>query len=90
MTYSDKLTNRELVQRAMPLVSLSRKQWGILLKHIEEIERSQGNESEIFKALETVHNNQARIEVMNNYYDYYGDVLEDGIRDCSIVGVNII
>lgn len=77
------MTNRELVQKAMPLLSLSRKEWSILLKHIEDVERSQGDSSAAFKILQKLHTNQARIEVMGNYNDYYFDILDEPIRDCS-------
>ena len=43
------MTNRELVQKAMPLFSLSKKEWSIFLKHLEDVERSEGEKDESSK-----------------------------------------
>ena len=76
------MTNRELMIKAMPLNTLSNAQWKIITKHIEEIERT-GNK-ELLSALETLNTNQARIEVMSNYNDYYSDVMEEPVRAESV------
>lgn len=65
MIYSNNLTNRELLLNAMPLVSLSRKQWNLILDHI------QGTNGELLKVFETIIGNQSKIEVMSNYLEYY-------------------
>lgn len=83
MIYSKNLTNRELLQNAMPLSSLSRKQWNMLLKHIENIECAEG-ESELFKTLETLMNNQTRIEVIGNYVSFYKDTLDDPVSEKAV------
>lgn len=77
------MTNRELLQKAMPLSSLSRKEWNVLLSHLEEVENLCGKKSDTYRVLETIQNNQARMEIIGNYLDYYGDVLDDGIREES-------
>jgi len=77
------MTNRDLVQKAMPLFSLSKKEWSIFLKHLEDVERSEGEKSQPFKVLQKIQTNQARIEVMGNYNDYYSDILDELVRDCS-------
>lgn len=83
MIYSKNLTNRELLQNAMPLSSLSRKQWNMLLKHIENIECAEG-ESELYKTLETLMNNQTRIEVIGNYVSFYKDTLDDPVSEKAV------
>ena len=83
MIYSKNLTNRELVQNAMPLVSLTRKQWNLLLKHIENVECVEGD-GDLFKTLETLLNNQTRIEVLGNYRTYYKDTLDDPVSEKAV------
>lgn len=80
MIHSDNLTNRELLQNAMPLVSLSRSQWNELMKHIDELEIVSGVESDLFKAIETLTLNQMKIEVINNYRFYYNETLDSPVR----------
>ena len=76
------MTNKELMIKAMPLNTLSNAQWKIITKHVEEIERS-GNK-ELLDALDALQTNQARIEVMSNYNDYYSDVMDEPVRAESI------
>jgi hypothetical protein len=80
MIHSENLTNRELLQNAMPLVSLSRSQWNELMKHIDELEIVSGVESDLFKAIETLTLNQMKIEVINNYRFYYNETLDSPVR----------
>lgn len=89
MIYSENLTNRELVMNAMPLVSLSREQWNTVLKHLENIEVDSGSQSVLFTALHTVIENQSRLEVIGNYFDYYGDLLSKPVREKSVKGVYV-
>lgn len=83
MMYSENLTNKELLLNAMPLVSLSRNEWNSFHKHMEKVEREQGEDSVIFKILETLNMNQSRLEVRSNYLAYFGDVLEEKVREES-------
>lgn len=76
------MTNKELMIKAMPLNTLSNAQWKTIQRHIEEIERS-GNK-ELLDALDALQTNQARIEVMSNYNDYYSDVMDEPVRAESI------
>lgn len=76
------LTNKDLVQKAMPLISLSRVEWNLFIKHVEEVEKS--NDYSLLKVLQTLIKNQARIEVIGNYNDYYADVLESPVRENSV------
>lgn len=91
MTYSENLTNKELLNKAMPLISLSRTQWNTLLEHISSIEKTDGCESVLFKALEIMHNNQARLEIMSNYCYYNFNVIDNPTADVNteLVGINI-
>lgn len=79
MTHSTNLTNRELLQNAMPLLSLSRTQWNELMKYIEIVEQETGVESTIYKALEIIVTNQTKIEVINNYCFYYHSDLDQPV-----------
>lgn len=81
MIYSNNLTNRELLLNAMPLVSLSRKQWNLILDHI------QGTNGELLKVFETMIGNQSKIEVMSNYLEYYYEHIEDPVNEESITGL---
>lgn len=77
------MTNRELLQKAMPLVSLSKEEWTVFLRHIEETKQ---NESDVCGVLETISNNQARLEIIGNYLDYYADKLDEEIgQSCPLV-----
>ena len=88
MIYSENLTNRELLNKAMPLISLSRKEWNVLLKFVAELEQKEGVDSVLYKAVQKVQNNQAKIEVMSNYNDYYADILEEPVREDSVIIFN--
>ena len=81
MVNTGNLTHRELVRKAMPLVSLSKSQWRTLTDHIETLEREKNETAK--EVLETLITNQSRIEVMNNYCSYFGDVFDDTVSDKS-------
>jgi len=83
MFCSENLTNRELLSVAMPLRSLSRKQWNDVVRHVENVECSEGNESTLVTALRRLCLNQARIEVMSNYTEYYSDTMEEQVCENS-------
>ena len=80
-------TNRELLNKAMPFRSLSRKDWNTFISHLEQVEKSA--DTETLKILQTLFTNQARIEVIGNYNDYYSDILEEPVREKSVVVLNI-
>ena len=71
------MTNRELLQKAMPLVSLSNSQWELINEHLSK------QKGELFTALETLLVNQSRIETISNHNDYYFDKLDDTLSECS-------
>ena len=84
---SENFTNRELLNKAMPFRSLSRKEWNTFISHLEQVEKSA--DTETLKILHTLFTNQARIEVLGNYFDYYSDTLEEPVRDNSVEILNI-
>ena len=73
------MTNRELVQLAMPLTSLSEQEWNLLNDYLAKVSGNQ-----IYAILNTLIINQSRIETMTNYFDVYGDILDDPVRQCSV------
>lgn len=60
------MTNRELILKAMPLVTLSNKEWDVLTKYME-----QRKETAIGNILEKLYTNQVRLEIIGNLIDYY-------------------
>lgn len=82
MIYSNNLTNKELLANALPLVSLSRKQWNAFMKHLQQIE-SEG-ESDLYRALSTLCRNQSKIEVISNFGFYYNKELNEQVPEKSI------
>ena len=56
MIYSENLTNRELLNKAMPLISLSRKEWNVLLKFVAELEQK---ENELYSQKVPITSNKA-------------------------------
>ena len=73
------MTNRELLQKAMPLTSLSEKEWNVLNDYLAKVSGTQ-----ISAILNKLIKNQSRIEIMSNYFDYYNDVLDKPVRQCSV------
>ena len=86
MIYSDNLTNRELLMNAMPLSSLSRNQWNMVLKHLEKMEKS---DKELFAALNTLCSNQSKLEIITNYKDYFFDSMDKEVSEESFQ-INVI
>ena len=72
------MTNRELLYKAMPLQSLSGSEWELLRKHTERI-----TDNVVLSVLEKLQTNQARLEIIGNYYDYYSDTLEANTPEAS-------
>ena len=73
------MTNRELLQQAMPLVSLSNTQWEQITKHLEK------QKGEIMEVLNILLVNQSRLEVRSNYRDFYDDKLDEQVLENSVV-----
>lgn len=90
MFYSDNLTNRERMITAMPLTNLSKNQWNTLLKYIDRLENNEQTNKMLLSTLKVLRTNQARIEVMSDYYDYYGSELDLPVRDEIVSGFQIM
>ena len=73
------MTNRELVQMAMPLTSLTENEWNVLNDYLAKVSGNQ-----ISAILNTLITNQSRIEIMTNYFDAYGDILDEPLRQCNV------
>ena len=85
MIYSENLTNKELLLNAMSLSSLSREQWNIIVRHVNNVEQLEGSDSELLKALELLVTNQSKMEITNNYFDCYMRELNDPVREQSVL-----
>ena len=70
------MTNRELLQKAMPLKSLSEQEWNVLNDYVEKLK-----DNSIYVVLQTLITNQSRIEVMANYFDYFADKLDEPVTE---------
>lgn len=73
------MTNRELLQKAMPLTSLTETEWNVLNDYLLKVSGNQ-----ISAILDKLITNQSRIEIMSNYADYYFDVLDKPLPRCSV------
>ena len=73
------MTNRELLQKAMPLTSLTENEWNVLNDYLLKVSGTQ-----IFAILDKLITNQSRIEIMSNYADYYFDTLDKSVPECSV------
>ncbi len=78
------MTNRELLQKAMPLTSLSKAEWNLFQKHLSEVK-----DSSLLNLLEKLQSNQSRIEIISNYLDYYADTLNESVCSESITTIQI-
>lgn len=74
------MTNRELLLTAMPMVSLTRRQWDAVRELLLRTEEG----TELHAALSAMAGNQARLEVIDNYLDYMADTMEAEVRDVSL------
>ncbi len=74
------MTNRELLQKAMPLSSLSNAEWNLFQKHLAEVKNPK-----LLELLQKLQTNQSRIEILSNYLDYYADTLSDSVCKNSIL-----
>ena len=82
MIFSNDLTNKELLVNALPIMSLSRKQWNAFMAHMESLE-SEG-ETELFSALKTLCRNQSKIEILSAFGFYYNKELNEPVAADSI------
>ena len=87
MMKADNITRKDLLQIAMPLSTLSRVQWNAVLNHLQAVE-AVGND-DLYDAIQTLIRNQASIEVMSDYQDYFHDTMDEPVREEAIVDVQI-
>ena len=66
---------RELVQKAMPLENLTGEEWDLLNSYLGK------QNDKLNPVLKKLVQNQARIEMIDNFLDYYGDKLEESVPD---------
>ena len=76
------LTNRDLLKKAMPLKSITRKQWNAILALADRL-----SDTDLSIALNTMISNQAKIEIISNYSFYYSQELDKPVSDSSITGL---
>ena len=79
------MTHRELLQKAMPLTSLSEQEWNALNDYLEKVSGNQ-----ICSILNTLVINQSRLEIISNYLDYFADKLDEKVCEVEITGIKII
>lgn len=87
MMNTKNLTRRGLLQTAMPLSTLSRTQWNAVLNHLTAVE-AVGN-TDLYDAIQTLVRNQASIEVMSDYQDYFHDKMDAPVRENAIADLQI-
>ena len=68
------MTNRELLQKAMPLYNLTNDQWQLIENHLEKV-----SDGDLKSVLKTLHENQAKLETLNMVSDYYSDLYSNPI-----------
>ena len=72
------MTHRELIQKAMPLESLTDNDWDLVVRNLDK------QEGKIQAVFQKMLQNQARIEMMSNYLDYFGDRLAENLPKDSL------
>ncbi len=79
-------SNRELIQRAMPLTSLSSSQWDFICDYLDKIAFSEGEDSLVYKTIEILLSNQAKLEVIGKFNLYYKD---EPVSKENITGIDV-
>lgn len=72
------MTHRELIQKAMPLCSLTATQWHLITQHVEKIK-----EQSLLQAVQILISNQTKIEITGNYCDYFADKLDEELPESN-------
>lgn len=72
------MTNKDLLNKAMPLKSLSNAEWDLITDYTARI-----NDRQIVGIIEKLCTTQARLEVTRNYLDYYFDKIDEHIINDS-------
>lgn len=74
------MTNKDLLNKAMTLKSLSETEWDLINEYLPKI-----NDNKIAGIINKLCTNQARLEITRNYLDYYFDFMEEPVRKESLV-----
>lgn len=74
------MTNKDLLNKAMPLKSLSEMEWDLINDYVTKIK-----DKSIAGIINKLCTNQARLEITRNYLDYYFDFMEEPVRKESLV-----
>ena len=80
------MTNRELLEQAMPISTLSRQEWVAIWEYAEYLEKTEKG-SKLYNAVKQLLVNQARLEVKSNYLDYFGDRLDEEVPEQKVSGI---
>ena len=78
------MTNRELVGKAMPLVSLSREMWDAVNKHLDYLERYNGRNTPLYQAFKTLQEKKKKIEVMGDYFESINYECDEPVKENSV------
>ena len=78
------MTNRDLVNKAMPLMTLTREQWEAVINHLDELEKYNGRNTPLYQAFKTLQDNQAKLEVMGDYFESINYEVDEPVRQNSV------
>ena len=73
------MTNKDLLNKAMPLTSLSNAEWDLITEYTARI-----NDRQIAGIIDKLCTTQARLEITRNYLDYYFDKTDDQVNRQSL------
>ena len=73
------MTNKDLLNKAMPLTSLSETEWDLINDYVTKIK-----DISIVGIINKLCTNQARLEITRNYLDYYFDKIDDQVNSQSL------
>ena len=73
------MTNKDLLNKAMSLTSLSNDEWDLITEYTARI-----NDRQIAGIIDKLCTNQARLEITRNYLDYYFDKTDDLVNSQSL------
>lgn len=65
--------------QAMPLYTLSEAEWDLLISHLENID-----DLHLLQLLDKIRLNQARLEIISEYIDYYADLIDQPVKEKSV------
>lgn len=73
------MTNKDLLNKAMPLTSLSNAEWDLITVYAAGIK-----DKTVADVINKLCTNQARLEIKRNYLDYYFDKIDDQVDRQSL------